>query len=361
MFRSELLDSVYFGNTLLDYGVAAAAFLAVVVGFMVARKLLLTRLLALAQKTETDLDDFFVELLGMVKSPECYLLGFYFASRSLHFDARANHLLRAVVVVALAYRALTMLQLSAEYAVRRSMTGPDSDQANKDTAKTVSLIIRGLLWVLATIFVLDNLGINVTSMVAGLGIGGVAVALAAQAVLGDLFSALAIHLDKPFMVGDFITVDEMMGTVERIGIKTTRLRSLSGEQLVMSNSKLTSSSIRNYKKMRERRVVFRFGLLYSTPADALAEIPAILGGLVAKDKMLRFDRAHFMSLGESSLDFEVVYYVLDADYNKYMDCHQRLLLALVSEVRRRGLDFAYPTRTLFIEGSAKGQPLGSAT
>lgn len=348
-----ILKQVYFGNSVGAYALAAATFAAVVAGFLVGRRLLLARLKALAESTDTDLDDFAVQLLGMIRTPESWLVGFYFATRPLSFDAKVDHLLRSVVIMTLAYRALTMLQTAADYGVRRAMTGPDADQSRKDTAKTVSLLLRGLLWVLAVIFVLDNLGIDVTSMVAGLGIGGIAVALAAQAVLGDVFSALAIHLDKPFVVGDFIIVDEYMGTVERIGIKTTRLLSLTGERIVIGNSKLTSSPIRNYKKMRERRADFKFGLLYSTPAAALAELPGVVRALVEKDKLLRFDRAHFMGLGESSLDFEVVYYVLDPDYNKHMDSRQRLLLDLVAEVRARGLDFAYPTRTLVIEGGEK--------
>ncbi|MDP3543720.1 MAG: mechanosensitive ion channel family protein [Elusimicrobiota bacterium] len=346
----EFLQRVYFGNSVAAYALAAATFVASVAVFLLARRLVLARLRALAESTATDLDDFAVELLGKIKAPECYLVGFYFATRPLSFDPKVDSFLRSAVILVLAYRALRMLQTSIDYGVRRAMTGPDADQARKDMAKTVALLLRFVLWVLALIFVLDNLGINVTSMVAGLGIGGVAVALAAQAVLGDLFSALAIHLDKPFVVGDFITVDDFKGTVERIGIKTTHLRSLSGELLVMGNSKLTSSPIRNYKKMRERRVVLNFGLLYSTPEKALAEMPGAVRGLIEKDKSLRFDRAHFSGLGESSLDFEVVYYILDADYNKHMDSQQRLLLELVADVRKRGLDFAYPTRTLFIDG-----------
>lgn len=346
----EFLQHVYFGNSVAAYALAALTFFVAITVFLTARRLLLARLKAMAESTETDLDDFFVELLGKIKAPESVLIGFYFATRPLSFDPKVDRFLSMAVVVVLAYRVLRMLQTAADYGVRRAMTGPGSDQASKDTAKTVSLLVRGVLWVLGLIFILDNLGINVTSMVAGLGIGGIAVALAAQAVLGDLFSALAIHLDEPFVVGDFITVDGFMGTVERIGIKTTHLRSLSGELLVMGNSKLTSSPIRNYKKMRERRVVLKFGLLYSTPDAALAEVSGAVRALVEKDKSLRFDRAHFSGLGESSLDFEVVYYILDADYNKHMDSQQRLLLELVADVRKRGLDFAYPTRTLFIDG-----------
>lgn len=346
----EILKRVYLGNSVAAYILAAGTFAAVVAAFLAARRLVLAKLKAFAEKTETDLDDFAVDLLGKIRTPECYLVGFYCATRHLTFEPKADGVLRSTVIVVLAYRALTMLQTAAEYGVRRAMTGPGSDQAEKDTAKTVSLLLKGLLWTLTVIFVLDNLGINVTSMVAGLGIGGVAVALAAQAVLGDLFSALAIHLDKPFVVGDFIVVESFQGTVERIGLKTTHLRSLSGELLVMGNSKLTSSPIRNYKKMKERRVVLKFGLPYSTPAEALAELPAALKALVEKEKGLRFDRAHFAGLGESSLDFETVYYFLDADYNKHMDAQQRLLLDLVAEIRKRGLQLAYPTRTIYASG-----------
>jgi len=353
MLNFDFLYNKYLGNSVAEYLLAAATFAAVVAGFLVARRILLARLKAFAATTETDLDDFAVDLLGKIRTPEAYFVGFYFATRPLSFDPRLDHMLRSIVVVALSYRALTLLQTGVEYAVRRAMTRPGADQSEKDTAKTVSLLLRGLLWTLMLIFVLDNLGINVTSMVAGLGIGGIAVALAAQAVLGDLFSALAIHLDKPFIVGDFIVIDDFKGTVERIGLKTTHLRSLSGELLVIGNSKLTSSTIRNYQKMRERRVVLSFGLVYSTPEAALAEMPALLKALVAKDKTLRFDRAHFSGLGPSSLDFEAVYYILDADYAKHMDAQQRLLLELVAEVRKRGLDFAYPTRTVFVAGGEK--------
>jgi len=350
----EFLRHEYFGNSVGEFLLALATFAVASAVFLLARRLVLARLRAFAAGTETDLDDFAVELLAKIRNFEMYLVAFYFATRPLVMGVRLDRGLRTVLVLMLSYRTLTLLQAAVEYAVRRVMTGPSADQSEKDTAKTVSLLLRGVIWVVMLIFVLDNLGINVTSMVAGLGIGGIAVALAAQAVLGDLFSALAIHLDKPFIVGDFITIDDFKGTVERIGVKTTHLRSLSGELLVIGNSKLTSSTIRNFQKMRERRVVLQFGLLYSTPDAALAAMPGVVKGLVEKDKKsLRFDRAHLSGLGESSIDFEAVYYFLDADYNKHMDAQQRLLLELVAEVRKRGLDFAYPTRTVFVAGGGK--------
>lgn len=345
-----LLRTEYLGNTLLAYGAAALTFLAVVVGFLVARRLILRKLHALAARTVTDLDDFAVELLGMVRSPECYLVGLYAATRTLIVPARADHFLRSLVIVLLAYRAVTMIQAAVAYGIRKAMVNGDADQARADTAKTLTLLVQAAIWVGAAVFVLDNLGFNVNSMVAGLGIGGVAVALAAQAVLGDLFAALSIFLDRPFAIGDFIIVGDSMGTVERIGIKTTRIRALSGELLVMGNSQLTSSRIRNYKKMRERRVSFQFGLVYGTSSEILEKAPALVKKLVSQDPLLRFDRTHFMNFGASSLDFEVVYFVLDPDYNKYMDCHQRLLLGMVKEFRVLGADFAFPTQTVILEG-----------
>jgi small-conductance mechanosensitive channel len=350
MDAMNFLHRVYWGNSLLAYLGATVTFLAVAWGFLIGRRVLLARLHELAAKTKTDLDDFAVELLGKIRSPECYLVGFYVATRPLVFDARVDHFLRSVVIVVLAYRAVTILQAAIAYGVHRAMVNRESDQARRDTTKTMILIVQGLVWVGAVIFVLDNLGFNVGSMVAGLGIGGVAVALAAQAVLGDLFAALAIFLDRPFVVGDFIVVGDSSGTVERIGIKTTRIRSLSGEMMVMGNSQLTGTRIHNYKKMKERRVVFRFGLVYATTEALLTEAPAIVRKLVEQDKLLRFDRTHFMNFGDSSLDFEAVYYVLDPDYGKYMDCHQRLLLGMVREFRAKGYDFAFPTRTLVMDG-----------
>lgn len=352
----ELLQRPYFGNTLLAYSLAALVFVAVSWGFLLIRRLLVERLAELAGKTLTDLDDLAVEVLAMIRKPECYLLGLYVATRPLVFDAKVDAFMRSVVMLALAYRLVTMLQVLVAYGVRRSLAGQELDVARLAMARNLTYLINGVVWVLAALFVLSNLGFNITSMVAGLGIGGVAVALAAQAVLGDLFSAVAIFLDKPFEVGDFIIVNDRPGTVEQIGFKTTRVRALSGELLVFPNSTLTSSVIRNFKQMSERRVALKFGLLYSTPRALLAELPAVVRSLLEKERQLRFDRAHFMGLGESSLDFEVVYWVLDPDFNKHMDYQQRFLLELMDAVRSRGGDFAFPTRSVHVESLPAPKP-----
>jgi small-conductance mechanosensitive channel len=175
------------------------------------------------------------------------------------------------------------------------------------------------------------------------------VALAAQNILGDLFASASIVLDKPFVMGDFVIVDDHLGTVERIGLKTTRIRSLSGEQLVFSNNDLLQSRIRNFKRMYERRVVFSIGVTYQTPHDKLAEIPALLRAAVEAREQVRFDRAHFKEYGDFSLNFEIVYYVLSPDFNIYMDIQQAINLEIHREFERRDIEFAYPTQTIFVE------------
>jgi small-conductance mechanosensitive channel len=209
-----------------------------------------------------------------------------------------------------------------------------------------------VVWAAVLLVLLDNLGVNITTLIAGLGVGGIAVALAAQNVLGDLFSSLSIVLDKPFVVGDFIVVGDFLGSVEHVGLKTTRLRSLSGEQVVFSNTDLLNSRIRNYGRMFERRIVSSIGVTYQTPVAKLRRIPEIIREIVEEQDRVRFDRAHFQTFADSALTFEIVYYVLTPDYNYYMDVQQNINLALFERLAAEGVEFAYPTRTVFVSGAA---------
>jgi small-conductance mechanosensitive channel len=202
--------------------------------------------------------------------------------------------------------------------------------------------------VLGLVFLLDNLGFEISAVIAGLGIGGIAIALAAQAILGDLFSYFVIFFDRPFEIGDFIVIGDKKGNVEYIGIKTTRLRSLSGEQLVFSNTDLTNSRIQNFRRMERRRVVFKLGVVYETPGNQLAEIPVIVKEIIDEQPDVTFDRGHFASYGDFSLNFEFVYYVMSSDYNKYMDTQQAINLKIYQEFEKRGIVFAYPTQTLYL-------------
>lgn len=215
--------------------------------------------------------------------------------------------------------------------------------------RALAFVAKFVIYSIVLLVALDNVpGVEITTLIASLGIGGVAVALAVQNILGDLFASLSISLDKPFVIGDFITVGDDAGQVEQIGLKTTRLRSISGEQLIFSNSDLLNSRVRNYKRMQERRIVFSFGVVYSTPAAQLEEIPRRVQEIIEQQENARFDRAHFKSFGNSSLDYEVVYYVLSNDYALYMTIQQAINLALYRLFQEQEIEFAFPTRTVYV-------------
>lgn len=224
------------------------------------------------------------------------------------------------------------------------------DPAFHTVVGVIRVVLRIFVWAMALLLILDNLGVNVTALVAGLGLAGLAIGMALQNILGDLIASFSIVLDKPVEVGDFIMVGDLMGTVQHIGIRSTRLESLSGEQLVFSNTDLISSRIRNYQRMKERRIVFSFGVVYQTPAAQLEAIPGIVEEIVGPVEGARFDRAHFKAYGDYSLDFEVVYYVTTADYRQYMDIQHAINMALYRSFEERGIEFAYPTRTLYVRG-----------
>jgi len=226
------------------------------------------------------------------------------------------------------------------------------DKAAAGSIGVIRFVARAAIWMLVLLLTLENLGVDVTALIAGLGIGGIAVALALQNVLGDLLASLSITLDRPFVVGDFVIVGEHMGTVEFIGIKSTRLRSLTGEQIVMSNSDLLASRLHNYGRMQERRVVFTLGVTYETSRARLAGIPALLRKVVEAQEGVRFDRAHFATHGPHSLDFEIVYYVLSPDYGRYMDVQQSINFRIHEAFEDLGVQFAYPTQTLWLANGA---------
>lgn len=217
----------------------------------------------------------------------------------------------------------------------------------------LGFVVQLVVWTFVVLMIMDNLGVNITALVAGLGIGGVAVALAIQNILGDLFASLSIVLDKPFVVGDFLSVGEASGNVEKVGLKTTRIRSLSGEQLIFSNNDLLSSRIRNYGRMFERRVLFSIGVTYDTPVQTLKRIPDMLREAIETREEVRFDRAHFQKLGDSALLFEVVYYVLSSDYNLYMDIQQAVNFTLFERFTEEGIDFAYPAQVVYLARAVK--------
>ncbi|MBU4611762.1 mechanosensitive ion channel family protein [Achromobacter sp. GG226] len=259
---------------------------------------------------------------------------------------RVSSLWFIVVALQVALWANRAITLGMEHYVSRS-----AGVTKPQLSALASLMMWGakvFLWAILLLAMLSNLGVNITAFVASLGVGGIAVALAVQNILGDLFASLSIAVDKPFEVGDFIVVGSQSGTVEHVGLKTTRIRSLGGEQIVMANTAMLSSTVQNYKRLSERRVVFKFGLTYDCTAEQARQVPGIVERIIRGMDKTRFDRSHFQGFGDSSLDFETVYIVLDAGYNTYMDIQQEINLQLMTEFAALGVDFAFPTQTIHV-------------
>ena len=250
-------------------------------------------------------------------------------------DRLVDHVTLIATIVQVAVWASKAIRrwLAHQVAARR-----ETDAAAATTVSVLGFFVQLGLWSLVMLLALENLGFNITALLAGLGIGGIAVALAAQSILGDLFASIMIALDKPFAIGDFIVLDNnMMGAVEYIGLKTTRLRSLSGEQIVIANADLLKTRLRNFQRLSERRVEFSLNVPADTPAAKLAMIPGILRQAIEAQSKARFERSHFKSFDDSKLLFEAAYYVSDRDYNRYMDVQQAINLAAYARLQKEGI------------------------
>lgn len=342
-FAKELL-----GNTVLQYLYSVGFLLGAIALILLFRKLILKRLTSYVSNTSNTVDDFLVLLVRRGLIPFLYSLSVYTSVKLLVVPLavlKAADVLLAAVVTIIFARCLSEF-IAYCFASYRQKSGI-GDLMEKSFGGILT-VVQTIVWGLAIALFLDNIGIKISTIIAGLGIGGVAVALAAQTILKDLFSYVCILFDRPFTVGDFIIVGDYLGTVEYIGIKTTRIASLGGEQLIFSNADLTDSRVRNYKRMEKRRVVFSFGVTYQTSSDKLKQIPEMVKTMIEKIEDTVFDRAHFAKYGDSSLDFEVVYYVLSGDYNKYMDIQQRVNLDIFDQFTAQNIEFAYPTRTLYL-------------
>lgn len=340
-------------NTLQDWSYALLAVVATLLALHTARRMALSRLTALSARTDNGLDDLVVELLSVTRHLLGAAIALYVATRFLTLPEALATFVNRLFVGLLLLQSGFWINRGFDFWLRRrfSLAEQGDPGAREMTRSLLAFIGHVVLWALVLLLILDNVGLDVTALIASLGIGGIAIALAVQNILGDLFASASIAIDQPFVIGDFIIVDDLMGTVEHVGLKTTRVRSLSGEQIIFANNDLLKSRIRNYKRMQERRIAFQVGVTYDTPAERLEEIPGLIRDAIeAQRGKIHFDRAHFKGFGASSLDFEAVYIVLSADFNIYMDVQQAINLQLVRAFAERGIAFALPARTLNLNG-----------
>jgi small-conductance mechanosensitive channel len=343
----ELGQSVYYGSTLAAWAKALLTFTLWFTVLPLARAFISRRL---RRRVETHPVKALLVLRSLLDST-MRIFGFavatWLAMRWLEIPERVDRFLVTVIQIVLWIQVALWLSAAVRHAIdmrRGRELAAAEGAASLNILRFLGIV---LAWIFAFLMLLTNLGVKIGPLVAGLGIGGIAVALAVQNVLGDLFASLSIALDKPFRVGDFLITGEEKGTVERIGIKSTHLRSLSGELIVMPNGELLKSRLRNYTNMSERRIAFKIGITYETARESIREVPAILERAIRAQQKTRFDRAHFAGFGDFALQFEAVYYVLDKDYGPYMDVQQAINLKLMEEFAQRGIEFAYPTTKQF--------------
>ena len=346
----------FFKNTVLNWLYALGIFIFSILTIRVIKAIIHRRVVKIAAKTSNDIDDLIAEMIGKIHFGLLVLFSLYFGSLILELPVSLKTILMKLIVVGFLLQGAIwgtgLIQFWVERYKKKRLA---EDAASVTTFTALGFVLRLVLWSVFLLLILDNLGVDITALVAGLGVGGIAVALAVQNILGDLFASLSIVLDKPFVIGDFIIVDNHLGSVEHIGLKTTRLRSLTGEQLVISNSDLLKSRIRNFKRMYERRVLFTLGVTYQTSLEKIRKIPGMIKEIVQSQDNVRFDRAHFKEYGNFSLNFEVVYWVKSPDYNTYMDIQQAINLEIFKQFEDNGIEFAYPTQTLFVSQVEESQ------
>ncbi len=349
---TPLLQHVYLGNTLRNWIVAAVTFAVTLLVLLVVRWLVVRRLEPLSERTETKIDEYIVSLLKNTRHIFLVMLAVGPALKLLELPERISSLviplLRLVVIIQVGLWAAELITLHLHTLTKRRAA---TDVASVTTIRAGALVIQLVLWIIIFLVVLRNFGVDVTALLTTLGIAGIAAALAVQNILSDLLASLSIVLDKPFVVGDFIVLDTYSGTVEEIGLKTTRLRSISGERLIFSNGDLLKSRIRNYRDMKRRRIVFSFGLDFGAPREVLEKVPEAVRDIIESVEHASFDRSHFLKFGDSALEFETVYYVTDKDYTIYMNAQQQINLKLYDRITELGASFAYPVRRLVMDSS----------
>ena len=349
----QYLEFVYFGNTMRGYLIFAAVAGLSLLALSLLGRFFVGRLRRLQEKKASPVYRLLLQSVRKNLLPTAYFLSFYFSTRILTLNPALTKFIEVAVTAFVAVMAALFASNLVVFSFERY--GEKKKQDTSDTRSELALkwlsnSVKFVIWILTAALFLDNVGIKINSLIAGLGVGGIAIAFASQSIIADFFCFFTIFFDRPFEIGDFIKTGEQSGIVEHIGIKTTRIRALSGEQLVFSNTDLTSSRIQNFKTMTKRRVLFSIGVTYGTSVDHLREIPAIIREIIESTSYTDFGRAHFAAFGSFSLNFEIVYFVLNGNYDTFMDISQSINLRIKEEFDKRGIEFAFPTQTLYLSG-----------
>ena len=347
---NAILNAQVWNNSGQDYLTALImAFIGIIV-LKLFKSIVLRRLKKIAAKTSTDVDDFIVNVLNQLHWPLYFLISVYIALQTLAFPGIVQQIFNSAMIIGITYYVVRVILELIDYGTTKFVHKREKDEKVHEAhvIQTLARLIKGIVWAVAILMVLSNLGYNVSTLLAGLGIGGLAIAFALQNILGDIFSSISIYFDKPFEVGDFIILGDHMGVVKKIGIKSTRIQALQGEEIIISNRELTSTRVQNFKKMEKRRISFKFGVVYDTSNAKLKKVVEIVKDVVEKTKLADLDRVHFKEFGDFSLNFEVVYYLKSSVYNDYMDTQQEINLGIKEHFEKEKIEFAYPTQTILL-------------
>lgn len=350
MVFEEILNLNFLGNTAGDYLIALGIFIVVFIVLKIFKNVGIKKLKKLADHTRVEFDDLIIKFIQSIAWPFYFILALYIACQFIQLPNILDRVLYYALILIVTWYVIKSVQEVINFGVQRviSKRQKEDEKFEPGSLNILAKVLKGVVWLIAIIIILQNLGYNISALVAGLGIGGIAIAFALQNVLTDMFASFSIYFDKPFQVGDYIVIGDNRGTVKKIGIKSTRIQSTQGEELIISNKELTESRVSNYKKMDKRRITFKFGIEYNTSIDKVKKIPEIIKNVLKRFELVEIDRVHFKELGDFSLNFEAIFFVKTTDYAKYLDTQQEINLALMEEFEKQEIVFAYPSQTIYL-------------
>ncbi|MEA3293171.1 MAG: mechanosensitive ion channel family protein [Patescibacteria group bacterium] len=349
----EILTYNFFGNSAQEYLIGLGVFVLAMVFLYLFKKQGIKKLRKIGNNIKIETYDSLIKIIESIKPWVYIVLSLWIASQFINLAVKIEKYFSYFVLIIIIFYIIKIIIEFVNFFTLKIIEKNEEEGKKIDPSgvNILNKILKGVIWVIAILLILQNLGFNVTTLIAGLGIGGIAIAFALQGVLTDIFACFSIYLDKPFQTGDFIIIDDDLGTIIKIGIKSTRIQTLQGEELVISNRELIEKRVHNYKKMEKRRIEFTFGVVYETSSEALKKIPIIIKNILDRVESADLDRVHFKKFGDWSLDFDVVYYVAVPDYNKYMDVQQEINLAIKEEFEKENIEFAYPTQSILLNKS----------
>lgn len=346
----KTLKSYEFGaNNSYDFALALLIFIGTIVVLKIFQTIILSKLKKMAKSTQTEIDDVVIDIFKKIKPPFYFFIALYLGIKVLEFPDTVNKIIGVLFLLVVVYEIIRALERVVDFFARKYMEKSDgAEKISQSMLRALRVIVKIILWAIGLILILGNLGIDVTSLIAGLGIGGIAIALALQNILEDIFSSFSIYIDKPFKIGDYIKVGSDGGTVEKIGLKTSRLRTMNGEELIISNKELTSARVQNFRRMQKRRVNFDIGVTYDTSSEKLEQIPKMIGDIISSQEKVEFVRCKFKSFGDSALIFGIIYEVTTKEIDVFVNAREKINLEIFKRFNQEKIEFAYPTQTVFV-------------